>query len=90
MRKKQDIYLDEILQIKQFRVISDGIIQVFDLSKSGKEISKCFDEIWYRCGKYPEKTEQLRRCSFLKPQGGAWLETSNEIRDKKYKLTKIY
>ena len=29
------------------------------------------------------KTEQLEDVSFLKPQGGAWLETSNEIRDKK-------
>lgn len=37
--EKAGYILDEILQIKQFRVISDGIIQVFDLSKSGKEIS---------------------------------------------------
>lgn len=64
MQEKAGYILDEILQIKQFRVISDGIIQVFEFIKKWKRDQQCFDEIWYRCGKYPEKTEQLRRVLF--------------------------
>ena len=60
---------------------------MFDLSKSGKEISSALMKYGIGVESIQKKQNSLEEF-FFKPQGGAWLETSNEIRDKKYKLTK--
>lgn len=61
--EKQDIYWMKFYKLSNFELYQMESFRCLIYQK-WKRDQQCFDEIWYRCGKYPEKTEQLRRVLF--------------------------
>lgn len=78
--EKASYVLEELLKIKDFLIVSDGIIRIFDLSKSGMEISNIFIANGIGIEKIQKKETSLEEYFFNVINGGEINGTPDEIR----------
>lgn len=78
--EKASYVLEELLKVKDFLIVSDGIIRIFDLSKSGMEISNTFIVNGIGIEKIQKKENSLEEYFFKVIKGGERIGTSDEIR----------
>lgn len=78
--EKAGYVLDEVLKIRNFLIISDGIIRIFDLSKSGMEIGNAFATNGIGIEKIQKKENSLEEYFFKMIKGGEGIASFDEIR----------
>lgn len=77
--EKASYVLEEFLKVRDFLIVSDGIIRIFDLSKSGMEISNTFIANGIGIERIQKKENSLEEYFFKVTKGGEKIGTSDEI-----------